>query len=366
MSLLHQLALTFIRGVGPVLAKNMLAYAGSAENVFNIAPAKLLKAPGVGEKRLEMLDFNSALKRAEEELALIEQHGIDVVFYTDPKYPKRLRACNDSPVLLYTRGDMDLNNGRVVSIVGSRKTTEYGRLLCRQLVAELQAYDVLIVSGLAYGIDGEAHKQALQLEMPTVGVVGHGMGSMYPAAHRSLADKMMKNGGMITEYPYHTIADPKNFPTRNRIVAGLADVTVVIEAGIKSGTLITAEIANSYNRDVFAFPGRVGDELSEGCNFLIRHHKAGLLTCVEDLAFIMGWEKGDKEAQPKQSQLALAMDLSSEERSIITVLNEHPSIAIDELTLKLGMPVSQLTMNLLNLEMQGFIRSMPGKTYALN
>lgn len=366
MSLIHQLALTFINGAGSVVTKSMLAYAGSAENVFTIAPHKLLKAPGIGEKRLEMFDFDNALERAKREAEFVEKNNIDVIFYTDPRYPKRLKACNDAPVLLYAQGNMDLNKHRVVSIVGTRTPTDYGRQLCKELIEELQSYDVLVVSGLAYGIDVVAHKECLNLGMPTVGVVGHGLDRIYPAVHTSTAEKMKKNGGVLTEFPSGTVPDRENFPARNRIVAGLADATIVIEAGIKSGTLITAEIANSYNRDVFAFPGRVGDEFSEGCNVLIRHHKAGLLTCAADLAYTLGWEKGEQQNKPKHNQLSLAMDLSDEERSIINTLAQSQAIAIDDLTLKLGMPVSQLTMNLLNLEMQGIIRSMPGKMYAVN
>lgn len=365
MSLIHQIALTFIKNIGPVMAKSLLAYAGSAENVFEVPLTKFERVPGIGSKTLKQLDLKGALERARQEMDFIERNDIDVIFYTDPEYPKRLKACHDSPVLLYAKGDMSLNKQRVISIIGTRKPTDYGKQLCKELVEDLKDYGVLVVSGLAYGIDVAAHKDCLNHHIQTVGVLGHGLDRLYPATHRSVADKMRLNGGLLTEYPSGTMPDRENFPSRNRIVAGIADATIVIEAGIKSGTLITAEIANSYNRDVFAFPGRVNDEFSEGCNFLIRNHKAGLLTNAADVAYILGWDKvGD--TPPKPSQLSLAMDLNSDEREIMQVLSAHQPIAIDELTLKMGMPVSQLTMNLLNLEMQGFIRSMPGKTYALN
>ncbi|WP_244139459.1 DNA-processing protein DprA [Mucilaginibacter ginkgonis] len=348
------------------MAKSMLAYAGSAEDVFKIPPSKFLRAPGIGQKTIDQLDLNSALKLAEKEVAFVDKHDIDVIFFNDPRYPKRLKLCNDSPILLYAKGKMDLNTQRVISIVGTRKATDYGRLLCQELVTDLKSYGVTILSGLAYGIDVTAHKECIKQDVQTVGVLGHGLDRLYPASHRGTADKMMANGGLLTEYPSNTIADRENFPARNRIVAGMADATVVVEAGIKGGALITAEIANSYNRDVFAFPGRVGDEYSEGCNFLIRHNKAGLLTCAEDLAYILGWQKQDDQVPVKQNQLMLAMDLTTDERFIMEILGQNAGIAIDDLTIKTGMPMSLLAMNILNLEMQGFIRSMPGKTYAIN
>jgi DNA processing protein len=260
---------------------------------------------------------------------------------------------------------MELNPPHIISIVGTRNATDYGRQLCKQLIEELQQYNVLIVSGLALGIDVAAHKECLRLNMPTVGVLGHGLDRLYPSQNRATAEKMLENGGLLSEYPSGTIPDRENFPQRNRIVAGIADATVVIEAGIKGGALITAEIANSYNRDVFAFPGRLGDDYSEGCNFLIRNNKAGLLTCVADLAFSLGWEKTD-HAKPVE-QFVLPLDLSADERLIFDILQQHKApLAIDDLTIKANMPMSMLAMNLLNMEMQGYIRSLPGKTYKVS
>ena len=365
MSIIHQIALSLVKNVGPVTAKTMLAYAGSAENVFEINPERFVKAHGIGRKTIDQLDLKSALKLAEKEAEYVDRHNIDVIFYTDPRYPKRLKACNDAPVLLYAQGNMDLNAQRIVSVVGTRKATDYGKGLCRELVEELQEYGALVISGLAYGIDVTIHKECVKLNVPTIGVLGHGLDRLYPAAHHATAEKMKHNGGLLSEYASGTAPDRENFPARNRIVAGMADATIVVEAGIKGGALITAEIANSYNRDVFAFPGRVNDEYSEGCNFLVRHHKAALLMSAGDLPYTLGWEKDDIKPSAKANQLMLAMDLTDDERLIINTLNENKAIAIDELTLKIGIPVSQLTMNLLNLEMQGFIRSMPGKTYAI-
>jgi DNA processing protein len=365
MSLHHRIALSFVKNLGPVSAKSLIAYLGSEEAIFKTSVAKMVKIPGIGDKRVALWDFNDALKKAEKELLFIEKHGIEVIFYTDSRYPKRLKNCGDSPVLLYARGKMELNPPHMISIVGTRNATDYGRQLCKQLIEELQQYNVLIVSGLALGIDVAAHKECLRLNMPTVGVLGHGLDRLYPSQNRVTAEKMLENGGLLSEYPSGTIPDRENFPQRNRIVAGIADATVVIEAGIKGGALITAEIANSYNRDVFAFPGRLGDDYSEGCNFLIRNNKAGLLTCVADLAFSLGWEKTD-HAKPVE-QFVLPLDLSADERLIFDILQQHKTpLAIDDLTIKANMPMSMLAMNLLNMEMQGYIRSLPGKTYRIS
>jgi DNA processing protein len=347
------------------ICKIIISYFGDAEAVFKAPAGKILKVPGIGEKRVSTLNFDEALQKAEDELKFIAKHAIDVIFFTDARYPKRLKNCVDAPVLLYSKGNADLNNKRVVSIVGTRNATEYGKDLCRQLIEDLKQYDVLVLSGLALGIDVAAHKECLKHNIPTIGVVGHGLDRLYPAANRATAEKMQQNGGLLSEYPSGTIPDRENFPQRNRIVAGMADATVVIEAGIKGGALITAEIANSYNRDVFAFPGRVDDVYSEGCNFLIRHNKAALLTCAADLAYSMGWERSE-ESKPVE-QFMLPFDLSADEQIIFNVIQQHKTpVAIDDLSLKINMPMSQIAMGLLNMEMQGYIRSLPGKTYKVS
>jgi DNA processing protein len=365
MSQLHQVALTFIKNIGPMLAKSLVSYFGGAEEVFNAPRSKWMKVPGIGEKTVEQMDMGAALKRAEEELKFVEKNNVETLFYTDSKYPKRLKNCNDSPVLLYAKGNAKFNSKRIISIVGTRNATDYGKTLCRQLIEELQPYNVLIVSGLALGIDVAVHKECVKQNVPTVGVLAHGLDRMYPSQNRSTAEKMLENGGLITEYPSGTVPDRENFPQRNRIVAGIADATIVIEASIKGGALITAEIANSYNRDVFAFPGRIGDDYSEGCNFLIRNNKAALLTGATDLAYILGWEKADS-GKPVIEQMVMPFDLSSDEQLIFDILRQHKSpLAIDDLTIKTNMATSKLAMNLLNMEMQGYIRSLPGKTYSL-
>jgi DNA processing protein len=366
MSLLHQVALTFVKGIGPVSTRALLAAFGDAETIFKTPKAKLIKTPGISNARIGQMDFDASLQRAEQELKFIERHGIDVIFISDARYPKRLKNCDDAPILLYSKGNADLNMPKIISIVGTRNATEYGKQLCAQLTEELKQYNVLIVSGLALGIDTAAHRESLKYQIPTVGVLGHGFDTMYPVANRALADKMQLNGGVLTEYPSGTVPNRTNFPERNRIVAGIADATVVIEASIKGGALITAEIANSYNRDVFAFPGRINDEFSEGCNFLIRNNKAALLSCMADLAYIMGWEKND-DTKPATEQLLLPIDLTANEQHIYeTIRKNQLPLAIDDLSIRINMPASQLAVNLLNMEMQGFIRSLPGKTYVVN
>jgi len=366
MSLLHQVALTFIKNIGPILAKSMVSRFGSAEEVFRQSKEALTQARGVGTKTIELADFKTALKRAEQELKYIETNHVDVLYYTDARYPRKLKNCHDSPLLLYAKGNANLNTQRIISIVGTRNATDYGRNLCKQLIEELQEYNILIVSGLALGIDTAAHRESVRLNMPTVGVLGHGYDKMYPSQNRSLAEKMLENGGLLTEYASGTIPNRENFPQRNRIVAGMADATVVVEAGLKGGALITAEIANSYNRDVFAFPGRLGDEYSEGCNFLIRNNKAALLTCVADLAYSLGWEK-NTEAKSAPEQLLLPIDLSAEERAVYEIIQQNKTpLAIDDLSIKANMPMSLLAMTLLDMELQGFIRSLPGKMYQVN
>lgn len=364
MPQLHQVALTFLNNIGPTLGKVLVSHLGSAEAVFNVPRHKLV-VPGIADKTISNLNFEEALEKAAEEINFAEKNGIDILFYTDARFPKRLKQCYDAPILLYSKGNADLNARCIISIVGTRNATDYGKQLCAQLIEELQQYDVLVVSGLAFGIDVAAHRECLKNNVPTIGVLGHGLDRIYPSQNKVTADKMLENGGLLSEYPSNTIPGRENFPQRNRIVAGMADATIVIEASIKGGALITAEIANSYNRDVFAFPGRVDDQYSEGCNFLIRNNKAALLTCVADLAYTLGWEKPE-DAKPIE-QFMLPLDLNTEERAIFDIIQQHDMpLAIDDLTIKTNMPTSQLAMNLLNMEMQGLIRSLPGKMYRIN
>lgn len=363
MSTLHQIALTFIKSIGPVTAKNLLAYCGSAEAVFSASKKQLLQIPGIGEKTVEAILATDALVRAEEELAFVQKHGIEVLFFSEPNYPKRLKNCYDAPILLYFKGNADLNQQRIISIVGTRNATDYGRNLCKQLCEVLAPYNVLVVSGLAYGVDVAIHKECLANQIPTVGVLGHGLDRLYPQVHKAVAQKMVLNGGLLSEFPILTNPDRQNFPQRNRIIAGLADVTVVIEASIKGGALITAEIANSYNKDVYAFPGRTNDAYSEGCNFLIKTNRAGLINHPKDLIYYLGW---DEEIPKKKTQVqaSLQLSLTTNEQKVVDAL-QNGQLSIDELALATQMQQSKLAIVILTLEMQGIIVSLPGKIYKL-
>ncbi|WP_343524230.1 DNA-processing protein DprA [Pedobacter sp.] len=363
MSTLHKIALTFIKSIGPVTAKNLLAYCGSAENIFSADKKQLLQIPGVGEKTIEAIRGSDALLRARQELDFVEKHGIEVLFFSDEKYPKRLKNCIDSPVLLYAKGTVDFNHPRIISIVGTRNATNYGKNLCKELCEVLAPYNVLIVSGLAYGIDVTTHKECLVNHIPTVGVLGHGLDRMYPKIHKTVAQKMVLNGGLLTEFPILTNPDRTNFPQRNRIIAGIADATIVVEASIKGGALITAEIANSYHKDVYAFPGRTNDVFSEGCNFLIKTNRAGLIHNAHDLIYYLGWDDELKEKK-KETQTVLQLSLTPNEQRVVDAL-QNGQLSIDELCIQLNMQQSKLAIVVLTLEMQGIIVSLPGKIYKL-
>lgn len=362
--MLHEIALTMVKGIGDITIKTLLNHFGNAEEIFKAKKVHLQKIPNIGTKTADSILLKDSFTRAEKELNFIEKYKIQPLFYTSDHYPKKLRNCLDAPVLLYFKGNADLNNQKVIAVVGTRNATAYGKAFCDNLIAGLQQHGLLVVSGLAYGIDIAAHQASLNYQIPTIGVLGHGLDRIYPAVHRSVAEKMLANGGLLTEFPSETNPDKQNFPKRNRIIAGMADATIVVEAAKKGGALITAEIANSYNKDVFAVPGRCSDEFSEGCNFLIKTNRAQLITRVEDLEYIMGWLDA-KTAQPKKQQ-KLLLDLNPEDRKIVDIISSAGSISIDDLQSKMEMTQSKLAMALLNLEMQSVIISLPGKVYRMN
>ncbi|SER87417.1 DNA-processing protein DprA [Pedobacter rhizosphaerae] len=363
MSTLHKIALTFIKNIGPVTAKHLLAYCGSAEAVFLANKKQLLQIPGIGEKTITSILATDALIKAERELLFIKKHGIQPLFFSDEDYPKRLKNCYDAPILLYYKGVADLNHPRIVSIVGTRNASEYGRNLCRALAEVLTAYDIVVVSGLAYGIDVCAHQECLAHNIPNIGILGHGLDRLYPQVHKEISQQMVLNGGLLTEYPTLTNPDRQNFPQRNRIIAGISDATIVVEASRKGGALITAEIANSYNKDVFAFPGRTNDLFSEGCNFLIKTNRAALINSAKDLIYYLGWDIIPVQEKPA-IQTALPIHLSAQEKSVVTALT-NGALSIDELTYQFKISAGKLPIVLLTLEMQGIIISLPGKVYKL-
>ena len=276
-TLKYQIALTLIPGVGDVLAKNLISYCGSAEEVFKQKKAQLFKIPDIGPVIAESIVKFNSFKRAEEEIKFIEKYKIQPLFYLDKTYPERLKQCYDSPPLLYYKGNVELNQTKILAIVGTRKASDYGKAITEEIISGLSQEGILIISGLAYGIDIYAHKAALKNNLNTIGVVGHGLDTIYPAIHKPVAEKMINQGGILTEFMSKTKMSPENFPARNRIVAGISDAVLIVEAAEKGGALITAEIANSYNRDVFAIPGRSIDTVSRGCNYLIKSNKAALV-----------------------------------------------------------------------------------------
>jgi DNA processing protein len=360
--LLYKIGITLISGVGDINAKKLIAACGGAEEVFKSKKHQLLKIEGVGEYIADAVIKQNVLSRAEKEIKFIEKNQIQALFYTDKKYPQRLKQCADSPVMLYYKGTADLNNRKVIGMVGTRKATDYGKQFCAELIKHLQVHQPLIVSGMAYGIDICAHRESVKQNMETVGVLAHGLDDLYPSQHRSTADKMLQHGGLLSDYLSETNPDRENFPKRNRIVAGMCDAIVVVEAGITGGALITAEIANSYSRDVFALPGRIGDPYSAGCNKLIKINKAALIESYADISYLLGWQQEEVKAA-KQAKLWL--DLTDEELKIVEHLKGNGQMPVDELCYASGLSMSKAAALLLNLEFSGVVKSLPGKIYQL-
>lgn len=361
--LLYQIALTLIPNIGAVHAKTLIELYGNAESVFNAKKSVLDKIEGIGEVRAKSIKSFRDFKRAEEEIIFIKKYKIEPLFLTNPKYPKRFLNCFDPPTLFYYRGSADLNSPKMLAIVGTRLNTEYGKYITEQLIKEIASPGLVIVSGLAFGIDAITHKNALKFDIPTIGVVGHGLDTMYPDQHKSLAKEMIVQGGILTEFRSLTKPDKHNFPIRNRIVAGISDATVVIETSIKGGSMITAEMANGYNRDVFAIPGRTTDTKSAGCNYLIKANKAILLTDAQQLKETMGWEEEKKK--PFRAQRELFVSLSDDEKQLLEIFKEKETVPIDELNMKSNLSSSAIAAAMLNLEFQGVIASLPGKIYKL-
>lgn len=361
---IYQIGLTMINGIGDILARHLLESLGDAEAVFTEKQRSLERIPGISGTLAAEIKRPEVLLRAEKELSFAQKNGIALYFLSDTDYPERLRECPDAPVLFYYKGKADLCVSRVISIVGTRQATAYGQELTDQLLKGLSASfpDLLIVSGLAYGVDICAHRNALKYQLPTVGILAHGLDRIYPSTHRATAVEMLQEGGLLTDFPSETNPDRQNFVRRNRIVAGLADATIVIESAEKGGSLITADIAFSYGRDVYTFPGRVTDSQSKGCNALIRQNKAGLITCAEDLILAMRWDVEEKKKElPIQTQLFFPEGPDADR--LLFLLGERKEAHINELSIALDMPVHQLSSLLFELELEGKIRTMPGSLY---
>ena len=363
--LLYRIALTQIEGVGDILARNLMEAVGDEETIFKSSKKALTTVRGISDNLANAILNSNVLLKAEKELEFIAKNKIQTFFFADDNYPYRLKECVDSPLLLYFKGNADLNSKKIVSIVGTRKSTDYGNKFCTQFVEELFSMfpDLLIVSGLAYGIDIQAHQSALKSNLNTVGVLAHGLDRIYPSSHRKTAVEMLDNGGLLTEFISKTEPDKFNFVRRNRIVAGMADAVVVVQSDIKGGSLITADLANSYNKDVFALPGRTTDKESMGCNYLIQQNKAALLQSTESFVQFMQWDVISKKVKPKQTVLFL--DLNEEEQKVYDLLTNNGSLHINSLANELRKPMSSLLSTLLNLEIKNLVKPTPGGFYKL-
>ena len=360
--LLEKLALSLLDGVGPVMARQLVAYIGDVQEIFKTRKKELLAIPGIGEKTVQViLHHKEIFKRAEEELVFIEKHGVRAMFFIDKGYPFRLKAFEDSPVMLYYKGTADLDHHRIVSIIGTRSPTESGRMICEKLIEELFEYQVIIVSGLAYGVDITAHRKCLEMDIPTIGVMGNGLDKLYPGAHVPTSKKMIEKGGLLTQFMTQTKPDRENFPMRNKVVAGMSDAIVVVESGQEGGSMITAEYGNLYNKDVFAFPGRTTDPQSAGCNQLIKKHKAALIENGHDLAIFMNWEKSATQTV----QRSLFVELNENEQQVIALLKQQEYLSIDRMYQEIKQSPSEIAGLLLELEFKGMIKALPGKKYML-
>ena len=337
---------------------------GSVEGVFQEKEKNLLKIPGIGEVNAKRVVRQNVLERAKKEVEFVLKNRIRTFFYLDDNYPTRLKGCSDAPIVLYFKGNANLNERRIISVVGTRNATNYGKEICEELIRNFseKSYPILVVSGLAYGIDVHAHKACLKYNIPTVGVFAHGLDTIYPSLHAPIAAKMLENGGLISDFISETKIDRANFLRRNRIIAGMADATIIVESAKKGGALVTADIANSYNRDVFAFPGRSTDLYSQGCNKIIKLNEAVLVENQADIEKAMNWDI--KVSTNRAYQTSLFVELTPEEQKLVDLLKRGDRF-IDEITIETQLPMSKVSSLLLTLEFKGVITSLPGKMYRL-
>ena len=359
--LLYEVALTLVPGIGDVNGKKLVAYCGGAEAVFCEKKKTLSRIPGIGEKTIESVMSQNVLSRAERELDFTEKHGIRVLYYLNSDYPKRLQHCYDSPMILYCKGHTDFNVDKVVGIVGTRNVTDYGKIMTDKIVSELLDDDVLVVSGLAYGVDTCAHNASVKNGLKTAAVLAHGLHTIYPPVNRNLAKKMLECGGcLLTEQLSGVDPDKENFPKRNRIVAGMVDCLIVVESASKGGALITAEIANAYDREVFAVPGRIGDVYSAGCNNIIKDNKANILLDVSDLRSIMRWDESKKVVA---KQMRLFREFNDEEKLVMKLFEESDVVYLDKIITETLLSPTKIASILLSLEFDGILTALPGKRY---
>lgn len=359
-SLIYYLALQQADGVGAVLAKKLLVHCGDAEAVFKEKTAHLSKISGIGSKVIQALKNKSLFELAEKELTFIVKNNITYQLITDDDYPEKLKHCADAPIIIFSKGTIDLKNRKIISIVGTRNITNYGKEVLDELIENLLVHNPVIVSGLAYGVDIYAHQLAIKNKLQTLAILAHGLDRIYPSIHQKAAVQMQENGGLMTEFWSGTNPDKENFVKRNRIIAGLSEATIVIESASKGGSLITAGIANSYNRDVFAVPGKLSDKYSSGCNNLIKTNQAALYSSVADLAYLLNW---DTETVAKSVQKQLFVQLDADESTIFNYLSEAGKQQLDQIALRCQMPIYKTVTVLFNLELKGMVKPLPGKLY---
>jgi len=358
--LFHLLALQQIEGVGDIMAKKLINHCGSAEAVFKTKTSQIAGIDGIGSVLLQKLKDKSAFEKAEQELQFIKSNDINVSYFQDENYPERLKHCIDGPILLFTSGNINLKSKKIISIVGTRQITSYGMEFCRKLIEDLAPLDPVIVSGFAYGVDIFAHQLAMEHDLQTIGVVAHGLNQIYPKTHKKYVAKVEQNGGFMTEFWSSSNPEKENFVRRNRIVAGISEATIVIESAERGGSLITANIANDYNRDVFAVPGRTTDKYSQGCNNMIKIQKANLLTSAADLVYILNW---DIESKSKPVQKQLFVTLEPDEQKVYDHLLKNGKELMDIIALRCDFPIYKISGMLLNMELKGVIRPLPGKLF---
>lgn len=364
--IIYQLSLAQVPYIGAVHAKKLCDTFGSASAIFNAKQQELEKIEFIGTIKAKSIKRFRDFAKAEKELRFIEKYSIKSLFLTSPEYPQRLLNCFDPPTMLFYKGSADLNTSKIVAIVGTRNHSEYGKNFTEKMIKALARLNVVIISGLAFGIDSIAHKCSLKYKLPTVGVVAHGLDTIYPQENTNLAKQIIHDGGLLTEFQSNTKPDKHNFPSRNRVVAGISDATIVIESGLKGGSTITANMAWDYNRDVFAVPGRSIDTKSEGCNRLIKENKATLLDDPEQFIETMGWNDDVRDKKKRTLQTKMFINFKEDEKRILNFLTTTESAGIDEVNFKTGLSSSSIASALLNLEMQGILKVLPGKRYALN
>ncbi len=360
-NLLYKIALSKVKGLGATLTKNVVVYIGDLEAVFKEKPHALEKIPGIGRKLAYSIGDPQALSEAAKELNFVIKHNIQLKFYLDNDYPARLKQCGDAPVIIYHKGQHTLSDKKMLAVVGTRNISERGKENCNSIIKELAlSYSNLtIVSGLAYGVDICAHRAALEYHIPTISVLAHGLDRVYPSLHKHTALELLKEGAQLTEFGMNTSPDRQNFVRRNRIIAGLTDATLVVESAEKGGSLITAKIAQSYNRDVLAIPGRVDDVYSKGCNALIKSNVAALVEDAKDIAYALNWE----EEKKGNEQLSLFSEPEGDKGLVYHLLRQEKELSLSTISSKTKLNIPVLSSLLLGMEMDGLIKSVPGNRF---